>query len=275
MSTKTVAGAAAPELEARRRLLSLLTEARRLVRDDEDLDDVEAYCSTCEGRVALFIGCEGWRHFELAEYLLGPGAKLVDRDHEPVVAWRRPRIAYLIRFRLADLTDEPDGLVVVAGTNAKDAERRWRHDEGGDQTAQAKLQTLSVEPLGDRIVSGLDEFGERAVAAGTEAPPAPPAGAGRGARRGPVLRVGRWVEGCWDAREALQAGDLVTTPVGCPAIVVGRLGPGRVVLAEPPELEGERWSPRCGDPRRLERGWPRWMPRVGPAQGDCRNARYA
>lgn len=56
-------------------------------RSDEDIEDIQAYCSECDATIGHFLGRAGWQHFRgegTAEHpneIFAPG-------HLPSVAWR-------------------------------------------------------------------------------------------------------------------------------------------------------------------------------------------
>lgn len=65
------------------RLTTRLAEA-----EDEDLDDLEPYCTVCGGLIGIFRGHgPDWRHFR-GEGTAASPVELFDAGHVPEVAWR-------------------------------------------------------------------------------------------------------------------------------------------------------------------------------------------
>jgi hypothetical protein len=62
--------------------------------------------------------------------------------------------AYLIQFSWSDADSSGTGSVVVAGSSAEEAERRWRE---ADSAEWPKYEVLSAEPLGDQVLLRYDE----------------------------------------------------------------------------------------------------------------------
>jgi hypothetical protein len=47
-------------------------------------DDLDPYCSTCRGDVAIFHGMEGWHHYRVTD----GRNEIYDPGHAPAVTWR-------------------------------------------------------------------------------------------------------------------------------------------------------------------------------------------